>query len=381
VLLDEGRLWQPSGSFLLGYDAATGRQTHSVPDLYRREDAETYMPLILAGKILYTADTARNGHNKFAVWKNGSLPKEDRIALIPGVMSSVAPGRHPLVLGRNAMGGVTSTPVAEGPRLYVRSHRELFCLERNDAGKAYEADQVIRSLLAQIPPAPPAADGGPVAITPVKALPYDYRPQELEPGYLLVGWNILAPLTADEAVLAKETGFPAQPNFVAKRGKISVAGSELELRSMVIKGLYRYPSEIMTDPMTIGPAYDLNRIHQQKTGSLGLWAGIVRLQRPMVLRVDLGGTDRARLWLGGVEVRHGQRVRMERGDYALALRTTLAEARETAFQPRLWPAITPERETAHRQALIGAARPWLERLLPAASPPQAQAARSLLGQE
>jgi len=184
---------------------------------------------------------------------------------------------------------------------------------------------------------------------------------------MITGWDILGPLDAAQAVAAaKELRLPAQPAFAGRRGTVTVAGAEIGLRNIRIKDIYRYPPDLMVDPQEDGPAYDPALVHGGTAGSTVWWGCYLLVERPQTLRVDLGGAPGGRLWIGGQELRQGQRVRLVRGHHLFVMQTVVDDpASARPFRPCLWSAETPERERARRQALIAAARPWLEKALAA----------------
>lgn len=383
-------LWVHSGGYLLGCEMSGGRLVASIGEIFRRESSEAYMPPAFAGGALYVADTGRNGWNKFHVWKNGSLPPGERVALIPGVMSAIAPGRTPLVLARNAMWGVTSSPLATGSRMYVRSHRALYCLERTgEDGARYEGQRVLRSLLVQIPPAPSAGEAEPARPKAASKLPREWGGIDLDPGMLIVGWFIVGPIPGgSEDAAARELDFPAAPNFLGKSGNAGVAGRELPVKMLTRKSLYEYPPKLMVDPMEDGPAYDLSLVHRMEgageaeANSVSFWAALLNMERAMTVRVDLtGAPEGTRFWIGGEELKHGQRAYLDRGNYPLALRVKIRDAKGLVpFRPAVWPAVSPESESKTRKAVLDAARPWMLRAMKAAAgTPEAKTAESVLG--
>jgi hypothetical protein len=348
------------------------------------------MPPAFAGGALYIADTGRNGWNKFHTWKNGSLPPEERVALIPGVMSVIAPGRVPLVLARNAMWGVTSSPLAAGSRMYVRSHRALYCLERTgEEGARYEGQRVIRCLLAQMPPVQVANQAEPVRPKAASKLPNEWRSTDLDLGMLLVGWSNVGPVPGgSEDAAARELGFPAAPNFLARRGNAGAAGRELPVRTLTRRSLFEYPPKLMVDPMEEGPAYDLSLVHRMEgakepeADSVSFWAALLNMERAMTVRVDLtGAPEGTRFWIGGEEVKHGQRAYLDRGNYPLAMRVKVGDARTLVpFRPTIWPAVSPEAESKARKTVLDAVRPWMLRAMKAAAgTAEARTAEEFLG--
>ena len=69
----------------------------------------------------------------------------------------------------------------------------------------------------------------------------------------------------------------------------------------------------------------------------------------------------ARLWINGVEVRHGRRVLLRRGGYHVAMRTTFGGGHEPVVRPRFWLSNDVNNEREQAEAELRRVRPYLER--------------------
>ena len=302
--------------------------------------------------------TAASQHDRAGCYqtKGKALPYK------PGCSSVLLPADRPFVLARNhglIQDGVTMAPMADGADLFVRFQRELVCLARTtDAGRKYEAETVATTLLEQLQQSVPDDDTI-IEAGPCAGLPYQYEWESLLTGELFTGLEALGPYPAAEAAAAAATlGFPGKAPWVGKRNF-----EDRELISLSTKSAHRYPQKnehTMIKDWRYGKGYDLVAIHKGQPGSVCLWATIDFVDRERVLRLDLP-TDAVRLWIGGVEVKHNQRVRLKRGFHRIAIQSTLpADAgKELAVRPKFWPADDFVQETAQRLASLKRVQPYL----------------------
>jgi len=357
--------------YVLGFEETSGHHVVNKPLVFGRQCCGIYMPPVIAGGVLFVADNGRNGYNKFWRWKNGSLPPEERKKLIPGAMSAVLPGRDPIVLARNSMHGMVSTPVFEGNRMYIRSKLALFCIGRDDAAsKRFESEQVARTILRQIPPAPPANDQDPVGPPRVHRLPAEYSPGHFAPEQIMAAWGIVGPFPGDGGAAVAELNHPANPRiFKRTKEPVTIAGVSVMPHAVSRRKLNDWPSEVLVDKLGTTPLYDLARIHAGKDNTTCLWSTILHSDRDWVLRVDLDGFAGARLWIGGVELKDGQRIRLTRGNYAIAMRTMIGDvsALPRSFRPTFWHAESREAEVKLRRARLRGTTKWLKRAVKHAS--------------
>jgi hypothetical protein len=175
---------------------------------------------------------------------------------------------------------------------------------------------------------------------------------------------VLGPFAGDGAAAAAEFGHPRTPRiFPNGKGGATAAGVEGKLESVARSRLNDWPSDVLVDELGAEPLYDLARLHKRQPRTVCLWSTILRSDRDWTLRLDLGGFAGARLWIGGVEVKDGARVRFRRGCYTLAMRTEAGElaALPRAFRPTWWPAASADEEKALRRARIVTVEPWLKR--------------------
>jgi outer membrane protein assembly factor BamB len=113
-------------------------------------------------------------------------------------MFAVQPGRKGRLVARNDLEPDTiPAPAFDGDRMYARTARALTCIGyTGDQGRAYEAEVVARTLMEDIPPAPPKA-GDEKEILALPGLPVGVSPFASVPAHQT--WHFVGPYPASES--------------------------------------------------------------------------------------------------------------------------------------------------------------------------------------
>jgi hypothetical protein len=355
-------------SYWKTHDAETGLSTgrHTQEFFPMGTEPLHYMPSIRAGgSVVYVATT------KETDWApNGS-------------MMSILAGKPPVILARNWMEGLSSQPVCEGERMYCRASAEIMCLGyTGDSGKQYEAEEVVRTLMSQIPPTLSQNDMEPVqlpdrsrAVSSEHGMFRRQAPEIVRTGLPVHSWKITDPLPPEEAGWVQEfllrlTTEPAKHGWlygqrgIVKEGKARVPEEGLDHKTLqvVITGVGGKPSRVLNDEEQYGIRYRLKRVHKGKAGTVCFWHAAIGFDREMTVRLNLGRTRNIQAWIDGMEVKDGQRVHGAFGKHHLLLRTEVAGEAELGdtVRPVLSYAPSREYEETHRKRLLDAVGPLLE---------------------
>ena len=311
-------------------DPVSGEVLGSLDRIWRKGGREPYQPPVVAGGKLFYTDRGREHGGESAN------------------MSVVLAGPHPVVLARNTTPVnevLNMSPAFDKGDMFVRFRSGVACLARMGIeGERYEAEIVARTVLAGLRTAPLDAR------EPLR-IPRGNPETEaiaLNAGEVIWNWSVRGPLPAAEAdAAAKAMGLPAAP----------VRGTEV--RTMVSNALAGDKSNPYTD-LPFGRRIDLEWNHVSKAGTVVLWSAHLKNDRERILRLDEPNAA-ARLWINGVEVRHGQRVLLRRGGYHVAMRTTFGGGHEPLVRPRFWLSNDVNNEREQAEAELRRVRPYLER--------------------
>ena len=324
-----------------------------------------YMPSIRAGgKVVYVATTKETN------WApNGS-------------MVAILAGERPLILARNWHEGHSSQPVCEGERMYSRCSAEVICLGyTGDEGRRYEAEEIVKTLISQIPPA--AQEMDPVqlpdrfeAVSSEVGMFRRQVPDILRTGLPIHTFKITDPLAPAEAGWVQEfllnlTTEPKKHSWlygqrgIVEEGRKKVPEEALDYRMLqtILAGVGVAPERVMNPLEQYGIYYRLKRVHKGKTGTVCFWHAPICFDREMTVRLHLGRARNTRAWINGVEVRDGQLVHGKLGKHYILLRTEVANEDELAdtIRPLLRYAPSPKYEQAYRRRFLDELKPVLER--------------------
>lgn len=305
-----------------------------------------------------------------------------------GAMNTVLASDPPMMLVRNWMVGAASPPVAEDDRLYVRAAREVICFSYTGKnGRTYEADEVGRTLMPQIPPAPPEKDLGVVELGRDRigqwhnALGGFDRMGGLGSVRVRVGvpvatWKVSEPLPPSEVAwvdefykkVVEKGGYPYGYAGTMKSvdGKKTMKERVIELENRVTSGGAGRPGydweKVVSTDQRYGLFFNLGKFHCEKPGTVCFWATELFFDREMTLRLTLGRSRNTRVWIDGKEVKDGQRVHGVFGSHRMVMRTEVANAEELkdAIRPVFTLAPSREYEIKQRKVRIAAAKPWLQ---------------------
>ena len=371
LMLHDRRVSRLDGGNLAWFDRETGAHLGRRPGEFWPYPAECmmYMPTMRARNVLYCGTTMEQGKAQ-------------------GAMNAVLASDPPMMLARNWMVGAASPPVAEGDRLYVRAAREVICFAyTGKEGREYEANEVGRTLMPQIPLAPPEKDLDVIELkvsAPSKwhvALGGFDRlgglgASRIRAGVPIAMWKVSQPLPFAEAGWVEEFykkvvekgSYPYGYSGTMRSadGKKTMTERAIELESRVTSGGggrpgYDWEKVVSTD-QRYGLFFNLGKFHGGKAGTVCYWATELVFDREMTLRLRFGRSRNMRVWIDGREVKDGQRVHGTFGSHRMIMRTEVANEQELTdtIRPVFTLAPSREYEIKHRNRRIATARKWLE---------------------
>jgi len=371
LMLHDDRVSRLDGGNLAWFDRETGAHMGRRPGEFWPYPAEgmMYMPTMRARNVLYCGSTMEGSK-------------------VQGAMNTVLASNPPMMLARNWMVGASSAPVAEDDCLYVRAAREVICFGyTGDAGRKYEADEVGRTLIPQIPPAPPANDLAVVELNDEPTLGWanplgdvnrvgGLGSARIRVGVPVAKWKVSEPLPPSEVAWVDEfykkvveTGkypYGYAGTMKSADGKKTMTERTIELESRVTSGGGGRPGydweKVASTNQRYGLFFDLGKFHSSKPGTICYWATELVFDREMTLRLSLGRNRNIKVWIDGREVKDGQRVHGVFGSHRMIMRTEVGNVDELkdTIRPVFTLASSPEYEIKHRKTRIAAARPWIE---------------------
>jgi hypothetical protein len=289
----------------------------------------------------------------------------------------------PLRLANNAVDRTYGAAALEGDRIYMRGYYGATCIAyTGDEGRRYEARTVVRNLLDEMHPRRPT-DGA------VRAIPMagesaltEYRyghPRYIykaPPNCLLLSgqaphrWWVAGPVPAASAERALAAlGAPGKmlrgDEAFRLDGKEYVWGP---LCQSFLQVADFKPWEL--DPANFTDIHRVRRVSDLGKALAGRGRGAcfamteLRSEREQVMRFEqaLGG---ARAWVGGVEVRCGDRVKFGKGVCQLLLQIKLdvPPGARLELSPRFWASEDFAKEDAAWLARAKRIRPYLENVI------------------
>jgi hypothetical protein len=346
-------------------DLRDGLVTGSV--IMNRKSGHQYAPPFATARHFYSVigDTIFVGGNpKPPLWVN-TLTRE----------------RQPLMLAANPIDRTCGSGAVEADRIYFAGHSFAMCVGyTGDAGRAFEARTVARTLLEQMANerlAPPAGEPvQPVARTEsaLARAPYGDRryvdksgPTLVLPGQPPHSWWVLGPFPAGRTDAAlKAIGGPGA--VVRGNEPVTVDGQTVEwgplsqswMRSSRHRQWERDASNF-TDIHRTRRMVDLTTALDGRERTAWLLLTEWQSDAKQVARFEqtLPG---ARAWIGGKPVAHGDRVALDAGCYPLmlAIEVDTLPADGSWLSPCFWGSDDPKREEAEWLTFARRTKPYLE---------------------
>lgn len=372
---------------VVAHDLATGRQVFKT--LALRKGGNQYSPLCASDEHLYVID----GDNIF----QNVRPKA------PMDMVVLTREDRPLRLANNAIDRTYGSAALEGDRLYIRGYYSATCVAyTGEEGKRYEARTVARNLLDDLYPERPVERAArPVAVAREyieEKYPYGHprsirnfdtktaRFSTFRSGHAPCRWWILGPVPPAQAAEALEA-FGGPQKSIEGDEKIVLGGKEYEWGPLH-QGFLNVPNfkNWELDPATF---FDIHRLRRV----LDLGAAIGNRAPSAVFLMSKLHSDKeqtmrfeqtlpgVRAWLGGVEVLHGDRVKMGEGYCRLLIevKTDNMPTEGLHLSPRFWASEDVKQEAADWRKAVERRRRYFDdviRIAPDSA--EAAAAKKLL---
>jgi hypothetical protein len=281
--------------------------------------------------------------------------------------------------------------------MIFRTVSDVLCIGyTGEAGRRWEAEQVARTLMNQIPPPVPEDDPAVLQLpdTRGKYSVIGHGRRQVRTG------SPLAFVWTTEAVPIAEAGplrdiiSGAKPAGNAMRGfwdakarvpcgdrRLTVARPDFTAQTgmsgYTIHQMGNYDAPQLIGTTRYGLKYSLNLFHgphippntmpgpdyKGMTDSAVFWVVPLGFGQEMTLRFTLGRDHGVRAWMHGIEIKDGQRVHGHYGSHGVHLMTEVRgeEELQDTICPVFWEASSPEAESAFRRKRIAAVLPWLKR--------------------
>lgn len=285
-----------------------------------------------------------------------------------GEIAAVAAGKPALLLAKSRTERTRASPVFEGDRMFLRSYTSVICIRTaDDAGRAYEnvqmADIILDERIGARPLAPDVKS--PVALA-------EYKPQDgdpvapLRPKALPPKWLVLGPLLAAKGdPLEKLVG----PGAVQPR---------LALEVKLQEGAASFAA---LDPkcMPGNAAIDLIAASGKTQSSLLYFYTILDVRQGGTFAFGCRGKN-WRAWVGGVEVKDQDVLRLPLGQYALLVRAETGKfppfVQKIALEPEFSPAVDPGDAVERWRQNVIWYKPYIERIVKNLPPDSGEARRA-----
>ena len=296
------------------YDRLTGSPVVRIKPALDRAQAD-YTPSPTAGPYLFVHDSGGGA--------SGGLPDAGQIGVVALDVD------RPHVLCRSLIPLGAGPPAFDGNRMFLSHGTRVWCVSASTpAGRKYEQKRIATTLLNEIMPAP-GKKAELAAPKPRKQLPaFDGAPCDpLEDRQGTEHWLLAGPFPPPEAA-----GDPAVGEKLASlRPRL---GTKLEIGG-VTKAFKALPRDAMEVADSWGHSYylcglggtttnpyrriDMLRCTEGIPDRCGVLYTLIDNSRDREVAVDIprNGLD---VWLGGLEVRAGQRLHLARGVYPLLVR-------------------------------------------------------------
>jgi hypothetical protein len=306
----------------------------------------------------------------------------------------------PLRLANNAIDRTYGAGAIEGERIYIRGYYGVTCVGyTGEEGKRYEARTVARNLLddlyADRPQDRPVRDVPMTSQSPLKDFPYG-TPRNV-PGarncYLLSGfaphrWWMLGPLPPDFAEQAfaafGAAKKPLQGDETVKAGGKEYVWGPVCQSFLQVPGFKTWELDPanFTDIHRMRRVVDLGKAIRGQAPSVVFLMAEISSAGPQTMRFEqtLPGV---RAWIGGVEVKHGDRVKFGTGvcQVTLEVKVQKIPADGLWISPRFWDSEDVKAETSEWEAEMKRRTPYLDAVIQCASDsPEAAAAQHALAE-
>jgi hypothetical protein len=352
---------------MVAYDLTSGGQVARL--LALRKGGNQYSPGSVSDRHVYQID----GDHIF----QGILPKA------PMDMVVLARGKDPLRLANNAIDRTYGSGIIEGDRIYIRGYYWVTCVGyTGEEGRKFEARTVARNLLDDVyagRPGESAAFDAPMAASSTINLYTSQHPRNingcaatclLRSGHAPHRWWILGPVPEGKAAAAIEaSGGPAGPKACDET--VTVDGKQYGWGPLY-QGYLQVPDfkSWELDPANFADIHRLRRVVDiaplVKARGPGTYLLTTDLESdaPQTMRFEQT-TPGIRAWIGGKEVRHGERIRFAKGFCRLFLEVEVdaPPVQGPFISPRFWASEDVKQEIADWEAAVKRRRPYFEEVI------------------
>jgi outer membrane protein assembly factor BamB len=365
------------------HDMAGGREVARL--LALRKGGNQYSPASASDRHVYQID----GDHIF----QHILPKA------PMDMVVVTRGDHPIRLANNAIDRTYGSGIIEGDRIYIRGYYWVTCVGyTGEEGRKFEARTVARNLLDDVYAGRPgefaAFDAPMAASSTINFYTYQHPRNiyscagtcRLRSGHAPHRWWVLGPVPKERAAAAIEaSGGPAGPKACDET--VTVEGKEYGwgplyqeyLKLPDFKSWELDPANF-ADIHRLRRVVDLSPLVKAKGPGTFLLTTDLESEAPQTMRFEQTEPG-IRAWVGGKEVRHGERIRFAKGFCRLFLEVEVEAppAQGPFISPRFWASEDVEKERTAWVRAVERRKSYLEdaiRLAPESA--EATAAKRLL---
>lgn len=283
------------------YDRETGgeiRKTVNVNTVFSKF-GRGYCPPSLVGGHLFISD-AGSGF--------GWTPRTTK-------MFVVQPGRKGRLVARNDLEpDMVPAPAYDGDRMYARTAGALTCIGyTGDQGRAYEAEVVARTLMEDIPPAPPKA-GAEKHIRALPGLPVGVSAFSSVPAHQT--WHFVGPYPASESnTILSAMGGPALEGYRpgTNRNESGVKDLYMDVWNNR-KFSVRRASQML----------DLTAPIECQANTMAIYYWAFEVTQPRLVRVIADRPD-VDLWVSGNRVVDQDRIKLAAGRHVVTIRFITAD--------------------------------------------------------
>jgi hypothetical protein len=316
-----------------------------------------YIPTAIAGPFVFLGDEGEGFGGKAC---KGPLSAEPYANCV--VLEAKEQGR---LIAQNALPPRSNSALLfDGDRMYYRNTFGLMCLAHTgDEGKAFEAETNARFVLEDLDLEQPAT-GATAAVAPQTPLPAELPRQEdlwtrYHRPFMVVGPVKTEARTGVLDALNGKTPWARgieEPKVSARRDP-GPAFTPGRLRAHGRATMIAHDGfEVFKEWETAG----------KPAGQTVLFATVMRLNQARTVRfVSRTASPRVRAWLGGAELKHQRRYRLEPGEYAYLAEMELGEPdKDVRFDFYfVGSAEDPARDVAAWREDLAGARAYLERVV------------------
>lgn len=328
------------------FDAITGERPvrYANAGIVLGDSGRPYVPPSFAGGYLFLGTDGRKFRGNYA---HAALS-----------VRQAGPGGR--VVARNKLRlPYYANPCFDGERTYIRTFQSLFCVGyTGEEGRAYEAVVNARAVLPDLGPVRPP-DREPVSVRPVDdarnmgpRIPFHY---ETLMGY----WRFLGPMPLENAEAGLAAFAGADKKGGVHGGRLVVGGKEFRTRFFDRHGQHYYVAVVDGRRVVA-----LLKATERAPNSVSFWSKVLVNRRERVVRV-IHPTPGVDVWLGGVRIRHHDRLALAPGDYPICLQVKVRDVPEQGLMLPLRFAPSDDLALEQRQwrESIEYNRPILERII------------------